>query len=265
MKATRGIGLLKKEWVLMKSGILIYAVISMLVVLGGPTFVHYLFGVPHDFYGNTMIIAGLWLVFGVFMNSGIIFSSLEKEMKQPHLWLHTPVSMLEIVTVKAVFSTLVTLCLTAWCLVLIVVQFFFSGATLIVPYFDTLLPLVSVSIAVVLNSIFFMSLIIFFWSVYQVFRSRIGGFAFILTLGLFIGASYFWEKLRDVGLFHVVREIGPIKLTNTTFYHELNSYFIEGIVPEGVITSVGNLLFYGFITVVFIWLGALFIEKKVRL
>ncbi|AOV06429.1 hypothetical protein [Sporosarcina ureilytica] len=265
MKATRWKGLLKKEWVLMKSGILIYTLITMIVVLAGPTFVHYLFGVPINFFENTMVIAGLWLVFGTLMNCGIIFSSLGKEMKQPHIWLHSPVSMLEFVTVKAVFSTLVTICLTAWCQILIVVQFFFSDATLAVTYFDAFLTLVSVLIAIVLNSIFIMSIAFFFWSVYQVCRSRIGGIAILVAIGFFFVASYVWEKFRVAGLFHAVREIGPIKLTKTTFYNESTSYFFTGIVPEGVITSVGSLVFYGFITLALLWLGTLLFEKKVRL
>lgn len=262
---TRWKGLFKKEWVLLRSGILAYALISVIVVLGGPAFIHYLFGVPLDFFENTMVIAGLWLAFGNLINCGIVFTSLGNEMKQPHIWLHSPAPMLELISVKAVFSTLVTICLTAWCQVLIVIMFFVSDATLKVNYFDAFLVLLSLLIAIVLISIFIMAIGIFFWSVYQVFRSRIGEIAIILSLGLFFAVSYFWEKLRVAGLFHEVRGIIPIKLTDVTFYNDLNSYFLMGIVPDGVVTSVGNLLFYGLLSLALIWAGTTLFEKKVRL
>lgn len=249
----------------MKTGIFTYVLLTILIVMVGPEIIHFIFGVPKDFFENTLVIGSTWLVFGTVIGYGVLVTSLGKEMKQPEMWLHSPAPLLQLVGVKALFATFVTANLLLLNGILIVLSFLFSDRVGKVDLMDELLALLSVIIALFLISIFIMAIGFFFWAVYHVIRSYLGEFSIVLTFALFIGAAMLWEKLRALGLFDAVGTFFPIKATSTMLYNESNSYFFTGIVPGGVITSLGSLLVYGTLTVVLFVVGAALFEKKVRL
>ena len=52
--------------------------------------------------------------------------------------------------------------------------------------------LIGIIIAILLNTIYIMALGFFFWSIYQVFHSRIGWLSVFVTMGLFYIWAYGW-------------------------------------------------------------------------
>lgn len=258
-------GLFRKEWILMRWGILTYVLLTAFIVFGGPILISRLFEMPYDFFDHTLTLVGAWLVFGTAIGYGMLIPSLGKEMKQPEVWLHSPASMLQLVGAKAVFAATLTACLLCLNGVFLVISFLLSDAVGKMDMASGLLALASTVIAIFLNSVFVMAVGFFFWAVYHAIRSYIGEVSYIVTFALFVGTALGWEKLRVFGLFKAIGSFVPIKATSTTFYNESNSYYFTGIVPEGVITSIGSLLFYGTLTVILFVVGARLFEKKVRL
>lgn len=266
-------GLLKKEWLIMRWGIITLALVNVVVVLVGPILISRFFNVPLDFFTDTLGIAGIWLVFNVLTGVGVLATSLGHEMKRPDAWLHSPVSMLQLVGAKAVFASAVTAFLLVLNGILLVITFLSSNAVGTISVTDGLLSLLSVLIAIFLNSILFMAIGFMIWSIYQVIHSRVGslsGFVtmILLTLGIATGL-YLSDKLGAgrmiANILESIKEFGPIKLTDVTFYNEETSYLFTGIVPKGVIVSIGILLAGGLFTAFLFVAGSMLFEKKVRL
>ena len=83
-------GLIRKEWVLLKWGILALVLANIAVVMALPPMINRAFDLPLDSFENSLIISGTWFVASLFIGVGILFTSLERELKQPDIWLHSP-------------------------------------------------------------------------------------------------------------------------------------------------------------------------------
>lgn len=264
MRSARVKGQFKKEWTMMKGNIFIYAMVNFIFIVGGPFMLRKILGATTNFLEDTLLIGGFWFIMGMFIGIVVLCISLEKEMKQPYIWLHSPASMLELVTVKAVFVTFVTIGLIIWCQLIIVGMFIFSDTPLAVSNLAIFLAMAGILVTIVANSIYSMAVLFFFWSIYRVLRTHVRTFGFVIAFGLYLLAAYFWEKLRVLGLFKALANMGPINLTNETFYYDPNDMFTL-LVSDSVLNSVGSLVFYSSLTILLIWAGALLFEKKVRL
>lgn len=264
MKSWRG--LIRKEWMLLRLGVTVITILSFFVILVGPSVVRMLFDAPGDFSSHALILGGTWIVFHLFLGAFVLFTSLGNEMKRPDIWLHSPASIVRLVGAKAAFASAVTAASLLWSGVLLGIAFFLSEVGGAITLEDGVLPLLSAMVAIFLRSIFVMGLGFFFWSIYQVLRSRIGSFlsGVVSYILLFLSAAL-WEKARITTIFDSLKTFGPVKWTNVTFYNESTSYFFTGFVPDGVVFTVGGLLLYGTITVMLFMAGSVLFEKKVRL
>ena len=267
-------GLFKKEWTLLKWGIIVLALKNVFVILLGPTIINRVFGVPQDFFTTTLILVGIWLVFNIFVGAGVLITSLGREMKRPDTWLHSPASMLQLVGAKAVFAMVVTVFLLALGGLLLGVSFLTSDAIGIISISDGVLSLLLVLLAIFLNSILIMAIGFFIWSVYEVIRSHkgktSGGMLIILSFaGAFTGlilSDKLGIGMAIASVFRSINKIGPVKVTDLAFYNEHTSYLFTSIVPvEDIIFSTGGLLVGGIVTVFLFVAGSMLFEKKVRL
>lgn len=258
-------GLFKKEWILLKWTVAWVVLLNVLVILVVPSLISSLVGIPGKLYENTYVLGGTWFAFYTFMGAGILSVSLTKEMKSPEMWLHSPRSMLQLVGAKSLFAACTS-----------IVTLFFGGALLgVTLYFlenwtassawQGFLALVSILLAISLKLIFVMTIGFFFWSVYQVLRCRTSFFVVPITGFLFVVASILWEVLRINNFFNWLRTLVPLRLTNESFYNEQTSYFFTGFVPNGIVFSIGSLLFYLVLSYLLVAAGSRLFEKKVRL
>lgn len=262
-------GLIRKEWILLKWGILVLFFVNIAVVLAVPRFINRAFDLPLNTFENSLIVSGTWFVFSMFIGVGVLFTSLEKEMKQPEIWLHSPAPMWRLVGIKAVFAVVVTGLILVLNGVLLSISFVASDAYGTLSRFDGALSMISVMVSIFLKSIYIMGFGFMFWSLYQIGRSRSRGLAVISTTLLFFAGAFtgtvIAELFRSIEILTTIKEFGSVKLTGFAFYNEQNSYFFTGIVPDGVVFSVGGLILYGALTLIFFAVGAKVFEKKVRL
>ncbi|BAQ09267.1 hypothetical protein OXB_0795 [Bacillus sp. OxB-1] len=264
MKSWRG--LIWKEWLLLRWGVGLIAVLSFFVILGGPLAIQKLLGVPGSYFSHALVFGGTWIVLHLFVGLFLLFTSLGNEMKQPEIWLHSPVPMAGLVGAKVAFASIVTTASLLWNGLLLGIAFYVSEGGGTIPFEEGVLPLLSVMVALFLRSLFVMGLGFFFWSVYQVLHSRIGKFlGATASYIIFFLSTILWEKVRVSGILDSLKAFGPVKWTDAAFFNESDSYFFMGIVPEGVVFTIGGLLVYGAVTVVLFMAGGVLFEKKVRL
>lgn len=267
------LGLLKKEWLIMRWGIISLALVNVIVVLFGPILISRVFNVSQEFFTETLELAGIWLVFNVLTGVGVLLTSLSHEMKRPDAWLHSPVSMYQLVGAKAGFASAVTAFLLVLNGILVVMTFLSSNSVGMISVTDGLLFLLSVLIAIFLNSILFMAIGFMIWSIYQVIHSRMENLSglvimSLLFLGIVVGLSFsgkFGIGRMIANILQSIKDFGPVKLTDAIFYNGRISYLFTGIVPEGIIVSIGSLLVGGLFTVLLFVAGSMLFEKKVRL
>lgn len=258
-------GLLQKEWILWKWSVVTLLLLDVVVVLAGPTFTHSMFGAPQDFFTNTMVLVGTWFVIIVLIGIGLLSISLSHEMKRPDLWLHSRGSIFQLIGAKVMFAAVTVTALLVLGGLLLGVQFIFSEARGTIALMDGTLALVSVLIKLLLISLFLMMFGVFVWALNQVLRSRLRTVGDFLSMIILFVLVFLFEKVRVNDSLNQLKAFGPVKFTNTTFYNEHDSSFFTGIVPEGVIFSVGGFVLYGVIAVMSFIVGSVLFEKKVRL
>lgn len=254
-------GLFKKEWMLLRWEFIALTFV-VIVVLGAS--LEYLFVDARSYF----TLENQWLyemLLIVHLAAGVIllYQSLSREMKRPDVWLHSSRPFWRLVGAKVLFLSYMVMWSLLLCGAIIGVSYYMGGGT--IPIVDGIALLFSVIIAVVLNSIYIMVLGFFFWSIYQVLRSRIGWLSIVVAIGAFYVWIFFWGILYFLELFSPIKEMGLFKLTEGLPYLEYNNFIFTGLVPEGAILSVGSLLLYVVLIAIYFFAGAVIFEKKVRL
>ncbi|WP_251667724.1 MULTISPECIES: hypothetical protein [unclassified Sporosarcina] len=258
-------GLFRKEWVLLKGLTIWIVVLNVLVILAMPSAIANWVGISGVLYEHTHIVAGTWFAFYIFSGVGILFYSLAKEMNTPEIWLHSPRTMLQLAGAKGLFAAFIAIITLFFGGMLAGIALFILSDGSMASVWQEVLALVSVLLAISLKLSFMMAVGFFFWCLYQVIRFRTRFFAVPLTVMLFFLALTIGEMLRVNNFFDWLRKLLPIKLTNEPFYNEQTSYFFTGLVPNGIVFSVGSLLFYVVLIYALFAAGSRLFEKKVRL
>jgi hypothetical protein len=246
---------LHREWAFMKWRIVFFVLASIAIVIFDIN--HIFYGVPEDV--ATTIQTTSIFIFLIYMVAAVswFFDSLGNEMRRPDIWLHSPASMWQLVGAKVVFITIIIGCSLLLCGTIVGIAYYMGGGTASIV--DGIALLFSVGLAILLNAIYVMALVFFFWSIYQVFRSRMDWFfSVIIMFVLFIIWAYAWGMIWCTGVFQTVKELGPLNGVLTMF--EPNY-----IVPGVAILTIGSLVLHGVMTAIYFAVGSMLFEKKVRL
>lgn len=247
-----------KEWMQLRWKLLIYIVANSAVLSWGVD--RLVFGVPKEILTSNQTMIGLCFALHVIMAVSLLLNSLGKDRGRVDVWLHTPVSMRQLVGAKF----LLVFIAVAFSLVLsgiIASISYFVGGEVVSVASDVVL-LLQVGVVVLLNVLYVMAVVFFFWAMYQVVRSRLGWIAIIVLIVSVNVWLYGWGVVWFTAFFQTVKEIGPMDgPIQTIDLLMVNNY----IVPGGTILTVGSLVLYGLLTVLYFVVGSTLFEKKVRL
>ena len=257
-------GLFQKEWIISRGEVTTLLFLNAAIGSVLPIIISETFNIPQDISDSLLIFVGIWLLAHMFIGFKLLFTSLRYEMKRPDIWLHSPRSIFQLIGVKVAYAAMITAELLIVGSMTFGLSMILYHASLITSLTDGVLVLLSGLIATFLISICVMAIGFFFWSIYQVFRVRLGNISVVIILGLFFGSLYLLEKFKVPSIFNTIIAFGPVKLTDANFLNATSYHPISMIVPDGVIFSLGGLLVYGGITAILFLLGSVFFEKKVR-
>jgi hypothetical protein len=260
-------GLVRKEWALVK-----WFAIALFVINVGITVLdnsHIVFGGADDSTSYSFLTSGLWLHLHMYMGIVLVAVSYNRERPRIDIWLHSPTPYVQLVGGKAVVATVAVACS------LLVTGFFIAIFNYIGGYWDgssivdELLLMLSMVIAVLLNSLLFIVITLFFMQVYLVLKSWIGKISIIVTVALFPLSTLIWSVICIMDWLQVLKETGPIYGVRTaagtvpSLYEP--DFVLAGLVPESAILTVGSVLLYGVFTSILFIGGSMLFEKKVRL
>lgn len=177
-------GLLKKEWKTMRLSLYLVLLLNVAAIFLLPYLLYALAGIPR--IEASLVIGFVWLMFQTILAAIILLTSLEKDMKQPELWLHSTASIFKLTGVKYTFAFLLTL-----------TSIVFNGLLLIISVMSgtheiglTLTQLIQIGSYFaglsVLSTIPYMVIAFFFWTIYQLLKPFLKSFASVVSILLFM-------------------------------------------------------------------------------
>lgn len=259
--------LVRKEWALVKGFAIALFVINIGVAVVDNS--HIFLGIADDSTSYAFMTSGLWLHLHTYMGVVLVAVSYSRERPRVDIWLHSPTPYVQLVGAKAVVAASAVFCsLVLTGMVSAVFNYvggYWGGLSIV----DELLLMLSMIIAVVLNSLLFIVITLFFMQVYQVLKSWMGKLSIIATVVLFQLSVLIWAVVNIIDWFQGMKELGPIFGVHTAVgvlpsLHERN-FILAGLLPETAILTVGSVVLYGVFTSILFIGGAVLFEKKVRL
>lgn len=242
----------------MKWGFFILIFINIAIVVLDVS--HLIYRVPEEFATSIQLTIGMLFTIHWIYALVMFFDSLGKDMKRSDIWLHSPAPMWQLAGVKGVFVVFVISCSLLLCGMVVGGFYYVGGGT--VSVVDVIVQFLRVGLAILLNSIYIMSLGYFFWSIYQVFRSRIGWLAAVVIVIVLINIwLYVWWFVWFTKGFQTVKEMGPLHGSHAMMDLLMHNNYI---VPGGTILTIGSICLYGVMTAIYFIAGSILFEKKVR-
>ncbi|NBI30884.1 hypothetical protein [Chengkuizengella marina] len=265
------IGLLKKDFLLMKNRLLVFLLIDLAAfALGWYLHIREIGFVQQPelnwvLYDNNDLIKFIPLVIAIGIHvlfiGNYILMSLNKEGKQLHLWLHNPQSAIVLLGSKLV-NGFIALILSLGLLIILTtinlipflseVSFYLGDLTKLLLYF-----VVNIIFLSLLIGICFM----FFWTIYHVLKSRIGRWSvlvLIILINLFI---WMFVSLESTAVYNQLVQWGEYKLEFST----LESFnYSDGEFDQMITNYLGKNLFDTIFALLLFVISAWVIEKKVE-
>lgn len=228
-------GLLRKEWVLYRSWWLVAILIGFIFVYCGEYFYTEQFEIT-----NPRLLFTSWvMVISIFFVVIQFLTSIHNDLKTKEIWLHSTSSITQLVGVKFIFTLGNSIIfLTIFSIIGLIDAIEFKEAT---PMQFILLRLFMVT------NLFFQQcsfiLIVFLFLVFNIYlKNRIGGMAFIISIGSFILIMKIWDEFHGSMLYGKIFYHGEISTDQLTWFL-LQSYESFYMV-EGLAFVIGYLLLY---------------------
>lgn len=257
-------GLLQKEWIFQKWTIISLILLNVLItVIETNSVIDRLLNWE---LSEVIKVSNTWFFLHMYLGLILLFSSLTNEMKQTDVWLHSPKSIFQLVGSKIAFAIIAVSCSFLLCGAVISISSYVGGAG---STLEIIFSYMSTTLVLILNAVFLIMISFFFWSVYQVLKSRLGYVAILLTLILFVSSIVLWAFIWFTDWFQSLREIGSIidfrVIKSDLPYFTESNFMLAGLMPEDAILTVGSLFLYIVLSSALFIGGATLFEKKVRL
>ncbi|MEN1970308.1 hypothetical protein WMZ97_19825 [Lentibacillus sp. N15] len=232
-------GLFFKEWKMMK-GFFISQFVVMALLLIFPSFS--IFSLRVDQLLELMVL-------GVIVIPAAFLFSLNTEVNQMQSFLHNPHSIHKLLSVKGMYSLFCAVSVLFVFIILITGYEFISPA-FSMPIWKVWLYMLSMGIKLLVISIFVAVILLFLWTLHQIWRTYIGGgLSIVLVVALMIAGNWLFSFFVESKAFEVLTHWGKVFST---------SGFMIG--PG----YLGVYVFYGVLTIFVYVVSAYLIDHKVE-
>lgn len=255
-------GLLRKEWLTMKSLLLVSALFAVAAMSFLPMIVTRFWGDGVQVFETALVICFLWACASALAPVVALFIMLERDMKRPDVWLHSNASIFKLIGSKVVFALLIG---TSGLLIsTIVLALHYALSTPSILTFNALLFYGSIFVVLVfVVSISILCTGFFFWVLYRLMEPFIKGFSLPVTIILFFFSTFFIERIGRSDLYNKVVKVGQVDLLGlkNPKLDVGNGYFEV----TGTTFYTGQIVFDTFFIVAAFVVATVLFEKKVRL
>lgn len=252
-------GLLWKDWKRSKSTAWMMAALYFIILL----FLPFLFQktvAKGQILFDVMLGVNAFFAFlsMLFPSIGLIVL-LEKEMRRPDLWLHSPASMYKLVGSKLLFVSLSGIGGMVIPAIVMMIGYLVTEAT--VPFMELVRFCLPVFLSFLAAAVSTASITLFLWVIYRLLKGMIGKAAGPIMVFASIALTWLFGYFVMTPFYKKYIEIGPINL------HSLGGSENTDILSlqAGTFFYTGELLFNIILTVLPFILAVKLIDKKVRL
>ncbi|MFC7366452.1 MULTISPECIES: hypothetical protein [Bhargavaea] len=235
-------GLLWKEWVLARPG-MVFLVLSAVLSIGVAPFLLQHYVVPDVPVMNiAAIIMGLWMVVLSYMPAVSLLISLTTDMKRSDIWLHSPSPSGVLIGAKAIFAVGMTVVsmLVVFCVLALasLFNYFLSGSAGLpegMPAGWFLGFLAEIGSVALFLGVIQMAIGFLFWTIYQWLKKTNRVIAVIVTGALFIGTFYIWDKITSWGPYQKLAGYGEVPFRYSEQLNQINDWALDitGTVAAG--------------------------------
>ncbi|WP_033542442.1 hypothetical protein [Planococcus sp. CAU13] len=248
-------GLMIKDWTIIKGYVLLALLLDIVIPLGAASLFHF------EFYEGLLVFCGTMMALHTLVPIVLLSVLFTKEMDHPDIFFHSSASIHKINASKfgvALFAT---------CLSLIWMSILTFAFTLFAPGIFVLNELLLFGAAFIAGILFFSVLVAiiyyFYLTMFYSMKPKIGGFAYIVSFGLFIFGLEMWDRVTATELYAAVTDFGVIQLSESELLTSL-SYGLMVSFGDPPTIHLGQLLTTLLLLMILYLLSAMWFEKKVR-
>lgn len=248
-------GLIRKDWTIIKGYVLLALLLDFIIPIGSAM----LF--PVEFYEGLLVFSGTVIALHMLLPLVLLSILFTKEMDRPDIFFHSSASIHKINAGKlltVMFSTTVSL---FWISALTLVFLLFAPNLAEVRY---LLPSGLLFAAGVLFFSMQVTIVYYFYmTLFYTMKPKIGGFAYIVTIGLFIFSLEMWDRFKTTEFFTAITDFWNVPMGESELLTSISRGLMITIETPGTL-PVGHFAVVSVLLVVLYSVSAYWFEKKVR-
>ncbi|WP_422122121.1 hypothetical protein DHX103_09830 [Planococcus sp. X10-3] len=248
-------GLLMKDWTIIKGYVLLALLLDVIIPLG----LAMLF--PFESSLGLLVYCATVMIMHILVPIVLLSILFTKEMDHPDIFFHSSASIHKINASKfgiVLFATALSL---IWVSALTFVFMLFAPDLIEMSNF---LPFVAAFAAGILFFSVLVAIIYYFYlTLFYTMKPKIGGFAYIVTFGLFIFGMEMWDRVMATQLYTAVTDFWVMRLDQTEFLTNIAHGLMISFENRATL-QVGQLLVTALLLVFLYLLSAYWFEKKVR-
>ena len=244
-------GLFIKEWKMMKGFFIGPFIITVIIIL------------LLNISGNTSMIELLLgiMAFGYIILPATVLFSLNLEVNQMELFLHNPQPIHQLISVKFLNGLLLAFSyLLIMAMAITGVELIWDELTLSV--LETFFLLNIFVLRMIIVSIFPAVILLFFWSLHQIFRTYIRGLSIIAVVLILIGSLEMMVWFWSTRFYEALTKWGTISIQFVD--SNVNGFPLSFHLGAGNTLDLGSYVFYGILSALIYFLSAYLIDRKVE-
>ncbi|XKE95186.1 hypothetical protein LG326_02255 [Metaplanococcus flavidus] len=248
-------GLFMKDWTIIKGYLLIALLLDVLIPFGSAM----LFQV--EFFEGLLVFSGTVMALHALLPIVLLSILFTKDMDRPDIFFHSSASIHTINASKFAAVLLATAISLVWISLLTFVFLLFA------PDLEEMKSFIPSDAAFAAGILFFSLLITiiyyFYLTMFYTMKPKIGGFAYIVTFGLFIFGLEMWDRFMATDLYAAATDFWVIQLNKSELLTNIGRGMMISF--ENQLTlHVGQLLVSTLLLILLYLIAAYWFEKKVR-
>lgn len=248
-------GLLMKDWTIIKGYVLLALLLDIIIPVGSAM----LFQV--EFYEGLLVFSGTVMALHMLVPIILLSILFTKEMERPDIFFHSSASIHKINASKLLTATGATAISLAW------ISVFTFAILLFAPNLEEMKNLLPTGTMFAVGILFFSIQITivyyFFMTIFYSIRPKIGGFAYIVVIGLFFFSAEMWDRFQTTEFYAAITGFWIIPLKESELLTNISRGLMTSF-ENAPKLQIGQFLVSTLLLIALYFLSAFWFEKKVR-
>ena len=248
-------GLMMKDWTIIKGYVLLALLLDIVIPLGAAS----LF--PLEFHEGLLVFCGTMMALHMLMPIILLSILFTKEMDHPDIFFHSSASIHKINASKFGVTLIATVLSLFWMSILSFVFMFFVLE--IIDINELLLSGSAFFTGILFFSVLISIIYYFYLTMFYTMKPKIGGFAYIVTFGLFIFGLEMWDRFIATDLYAAATDFGVIQLNESELLTNISHGLMLSFENPPTL-QIGQFLVIALLLILLYFIAAYWFEKKVR-